>query len=309
MNVAQRDVDWTGTGGVSDTQSYSWIVLNAIFDRLSASSFFGGFACKRISSALPIEAGNQIPFIGIFLTDETMTPDGDLNASNLRFIHQFTIGIQIVIKNNDSTAMLKTLDQASWFTLNQLFRDNTLTNRLKTTMLDPNVCVEGLSRVRFRPDVWGLTGLKNETPVGERLFWLTYQIGSAWEPNVFPDLERIDVTTAFPVGGDTASVDQVRVVYEFTPDSVPTPLPPDPTLASISPTTAVHGTAMFLTAMGTNFDATCRVCADGLPQTTTFIASTELQATIPATFLPNAYNITVQNNAGAVTAIKVFTLT
>jgi hypothetical protein len=207
--------------------------------------------------------------------------------------------------------MLKTLDQASWFCLNQLFRDNTLTNRLNTTLPD-NVTVEGYPRLRFRPDVWGLAGAKNETPIGERLFWLTLQLRTSWYPNVFPDLERISVTTAFPFGGDDAAqagVEQVKVVYEFTPDSVPTPLPPDPTLISISPTTAVHGTAFFLTATGTGFDSTAQVCADGLPLVTTFVAATELQATIPNTFVAGTYNITVQNNAGAVTAVHVFTLT
>jgi hypothetical protein len=308
MNVAPRDFPWTGTGGASDTQSYSWIVLNAIYDRLSNSSFFVNFPCKRISSALPIEHDIQIPFLGVFLGEEMMLPDGDLNAGDVRFINNFTIGVQILVKNNDPTAMLAKLDQASWFVLNQVLRDNTLMNRLNTTLPD-NVTIEGVPRIRFRPDVWGLAGSQNETPFGERLFWLTYQIRTWWAPTDFPDLERIDVTTAFPVGGDTSSVDQVRVVYEFTPDSVPTPLPPDPTLASISPTTGASGTAMFLTAMGADFDSTARVCADGISLATTFVASTELQATIPGTFLAGTYNITVRNTAGAVTEAIVFTLT
>jgi hypothetical protein len=277
---------------------------------LSASSYFQGFV-KRISSALPIEPGIQIPFLGIFLVNDEGTPDGDGNAGDIRFIHNFTVGFQIVVKNNDPTAMLKTLDQASWFVLNQLFRDNSLTNRLNTTLPD-NVTVESYPRLRFRPDVWGVVGSKNETPIGERLFWLTLQLRTCWFPNVFPDLERIAMTTAFPFGGDAhaqAGVEQVKVVYEFMPDSVPTPLPPDPTLTSISPTTGVHGTAIPITATGTDFDGTCQICADGMSQVTTFVSSTQLTATIPATFIAGAYNITVQNNAGAVTSVKVFTLT
>ena len=229
MNVTPRDFPWTGTGGLSDTQSYSWIVLNAIFDRLKDSTFFSNFPVKRISSALQVEADNQIPFLGVFLGEETMIPDGDLNAGDIRFINNFTIGIQIVIKDNDPTRMLGTLDRASWFIMNQLFRDNTLMNRLNTTLPD-NVTIEGIPRVRMRPDVWGLAGSQNEIPFGERLFWITYQIRTWWAPTDFPDLERITVTTAFPFGDPDgqSSTKQVKVVYEFNPDSVPPPLPPDP---------------------------------------------------------------------------------
>lgn len=231
MNKQPRDIDWTGTGGVSDTQSYSWILLNAIFDRLFQSSFFVNFSCKRISSALQIESELHIPFLGVFLGEEILEPDGDLNAGDVRFINKVTIGIQIIVRNNNPTAMLQKLDQASWFTLNQLLRDNTLMNRLKTTMPDGNVFrLEGLPRIRFRPDVWGTTGSQNETAIGERLFWLTYQFRTEWYPNVFDDLERITVTTAYPMGDadGQSKTQQVKVVYEFTPDSVPTPLPPDP---------------------------------------------------------------------------------
>ena len=88
------DVPWTGTGGISDTQSYPWIILNAIFDRLSTSSLFSAFTCKRISSALQIDAGLQVPFLGVFLGEEANDPDGELNAGDIRFISRFVIGVQ-----------------------------------------------------------------------------------------------------------------------------------------------------------------------------------------------------------------------
>ena len=155
-------------------------------------------------------------------------PDGELGAGDIRFISNFVIGVQIVLKNNDPAVMLAQLDRAYWFVLNQLLRDNSLTNRLKTTLPD-NVTLEGFPRIHVRPDVWGLTGARNETPVGERIFWLTYQLRTEWHPTDFPDLERITVTTAFPIGDyEPGEIQQVKVVYEFNPNSVPTPLPPDP---------------------------------------------------------------------------------
>lgn len=228
MNQAPRDIPWTGTGGLSDTQSYSWIILNAVYERLSTSSLFTGFPCKRISSALQIQSDIQIPFIGVFLGEENMTPDGDLNAGDIRFEHAIQVGVQIVVKNNDPTLMLAKLDQLSWFVLNQLLRDNSFTNRLKTTLPD-NVVIEGVPKVYFRPDVWGITTGMNEMPVGERCFWFTFKLRTEWHPTDFPELERITVTTAFPTGDyQPGEIEQVKVVYEFNPDSVPTPLPPDP---------------------------------------------------------------------------------
>ena len=90
--------------------------------------------------------------------------------------------------------------------------------------------IEGVPRVFFRRDVWGQTGSKNETPVGERIFWLNFKLRSEWYPTEFPLLERITVTTAYPPGdpNEQSKTQQVKLVYEFNPDSVPTPLPPDP---------------------------------------------------------------------------------
>jgi hypothetical protein len=230
MSDTSRDISWDDGDGaaLSKTQSYSWIILNAVFDRLSASSLFSGFAVKRISSAMPIEAATQIPFVGVFLGEESMVSDGDLNATTIKFVHTVPIGVQIVVRDNDPTRMLQTLDRASWFAFNQLLRDNTLTNMLETSLPD-NVRIEGWPRIRIRPDVWGLTGSKNETPLGERVFWLTYQIRTWFAPTDFPDLERITVT-AFPElpPADQNEIQSVKVVYEFNPDSVPLPLPPDP---------------------------------------------------------------------------------
>ena len=222
------DVPWTGTGGISDTQSYPWIVLNAVFDRLSTSSLFSAFNCKRIAAALQIDAGLQVPFLGVFLGEEQNVPDGELGTGDIRFISNFVIGVQIVLKNNDPAVMLAQLDRAYWFAVSQILRDNSLTNRLKTSLPD-NVTLEGFPRIHVRPDVWGLTGARNETPVGERIFWMTYQLRTWFAPTDFPDLERITVTTAFPLGDyEPGEIQQVKVVYEFNPDSVPTPLPPDP---------------------------------------------------------------------------------
>ena len=224
------EFSWTGTGGISDTQSYEWILLNAVYDRLSQSDYFSGFLVKRISDALPIEAGFQIPFLGVFQGEDKMVPDGQGNVGTIGFNNTFTIGIQIVIQNNDPVAMQQKLDEAYWYVMNRLWRDDSFTNMLWTTMPD-NTRWEAVQNIRrYRPR-WGATGARNETPVGIQqidisLFYRTY-----FNPTEFPDLERITVTTAYPPGDSDAQlkVQQVKMVYQFDQTgSVPTPLPPDP---------------------------------------------------------------------------------
>jgi len=223
MNGQTRDVPWTGTGGISDTQSYSWIILNAIYDRIIASSFFQNFSIKRITRALPIQAEYQIPSIGIYLGNETAVADGDPNAGDIRLEHTVPVGIQIVVKNNDSVAMQATLDKAKWFILNQLLRDNTLTNRFKTTIPD-NVRIEGFPKLRIPSPDWGRDS-KNETPIGIQMIELTYTLRSEWYPTDFDDLKEIAIT-AYPelAPADPAEVTHVDVVYRFDPDYVPPPL-------------------------------------------------------------------------------------
>jgi hypothetical protein len=220
-----QDVPWTGTGGVTDIQSYSWVIGNAIFDRLSAMSLFRGWTIRRINRALPIESGIHIPFLGLYQSDEVLSPDGDFNAGDIRFKHLLNLGFQIVVRDNDPVQCLQTLDRCSWFLMNQLLRDNTLNNKWRTSLPD-NTTIEGWPRGRIR-ERWGLTGQKNETPVGERLVELSVQFRTEWWPTEFPDLHRIAVRSLPTLVDDPDAVHNVVVVYDFNPDAVPNPLPPD----------------------------------------------------------------------------------
>jgi hypothetical protein len=245
-NVAGRimginqDVPWTEGGGLSEVQSYKWIIVDAICTRLKTMSLFRGWTIRRIN-ALPIEAGVQIPFIGIYEDDEVLD-GGSYSMGAVGFKHTINMGFQIVIKNNDPEICLRTLDRCEWYLINQLFRDNTLTNMwqaglqqigyLKQRPLTPPVQLAGFSRAR-RKDNWGTTGTKNETAVGQGIVRLSIVFDSEFFPTEFPDLERIALQTGFPLGGDVddrAGVQQVAVTYDFKPDSgewIPNPMPDD----------------------------------------------------------------------------------
>jgi hypothetical protein len=208
---------WTGAGDITDFQSYAWIIHNAIYERLSTSTFFSGFAVKRISEALPIEAGFQIPFLGIFEGDELMVPEGQLNQGPIAFTHTINLGVQVVIQDNNHTTMLQRLDQAYWFIMNRLWRDDTFTNRI-WTLMPGNVRFEGVARIRKKKK-WGVNASRNETPVGILTLDIQLPIKTEWAPTEFADLEMITVTTAYPSVAEQSAVQQVKAVYVFTPQA------------------------------------------------------------------------------------------
>jgi len=75
---------------------------------------------------------------------------------------------------------------------------------------------------------------------------------------------------------------------------------PSPTITTISPSTTVAGSGGFtLTITGTNFVTNSVVRWNGSPRTTTFVSSTVLTATIPASDVATAgtANVTVFNPA------------
>jgi hypothetical protein len=73
--------------------------------------------------------------------------------------------------------------------------------------------------------------------------------------------------------------------------------PPDPTLVSISPTTARVGTPINLTAKGTDFVSITMLSWDGVSQTTTVVNGTTLTATITGDTSIGTHDVRVQSGS------------
>jgi hypothetical protein len=86
-----------------------------------------------------------------------------------------------------------------------------------------------------------------------------------------------------------------------------------PTLASISPTTAVHGAAnTTVTLTGTNFHTTySEVIVNGAVFPRTFVSATSMTIVLPTLTVPAAgvWNIAVRNQGVFTTVSKPFTFT
>jgi uncharacterized protein (TIGR03437 family) len=71
-----------------------------------------------------------------------------------------------------------------------------------------------------------------------------------------------------------------------------------PTLTSLSPNTAVHGTGAMLTmtATGTNFSPACKITIGGFERPTTYISATQVSCVIdPSQWAAGAQPVVVKN--------------
>ena len=107
----------------------------------------------------------------------------------------------------------------------------------------------------------------------------------------------------FLVGGSFVGPAPAFVVTPPPTPVIPaTPLPNAPTITALLPSSAIAGgAAIMLTVNGTQFDPTAVVQFNGGTLATTFVSSTQLQATIPASdiLVPGAASITVANPAAS----------
>jgi len=193
-----------------------------LHDKLVASPFFSGFAMKRKSRALQIMPQN-VPYLGSYIVDETMLPDGDLNTGDIRFINTLRIGFSVVVFNNDPVACEAKLDEAYWTICNTLWTDQYLMNRLDTRAYPggvgnpDNTRIEGVGRGTRRFN-YGTT-LNNEQPIGEVQYEASLVYRNNFAPVIVDDLLEIAVRTGVKAGETQEEMDQRQQVgaqYLFT---------------------------------------------------------------------------------------------
>ena len=122
----------------------------------------------RVTRALPIVPAD-LPILGCYLGEETMIPDGDLNAGALKFITTVRLGWSIMVAESDKEKAEHQLEGAYVALIYGVFCNPGLTSMLDTTDYATgastvyNARFEGVQRQSART-VWGAFLLDNETP-------------------------------------------------------------------------------------------------------------------------------------------------
>jgi hypothetical protein len=211
---------------ITDTQSYGLVIRDTLYAKTVTLPFFDGFVSRRCKQ-MPVKV-DILPFLGVYFMAESMGPDGDLNAGEVRFINDLTIGFSVVIQNNDPVESELKLDQAYWAIMNGLWRDQYIMNTIDTSApagvvtLPDDIIIEGVRGGR-RKVIWGSSGLNNEIPVAELSYEATIVYRSTFPPIIVDDLLSIHVETV-PLASDGTipPVDEVQriiIEYEFTPEA------------------------------------------------------------------------------------------
>jgi hypothetical protein len=198
--------------GITQTQSYTWVLRESFLNVLTALPYFAGFQVRR-NNAEQVQP-EQVPLLAVYLMPERMTPDGDADAGYNKFIHAFEIGFSVIIQNNDSDQAEQELDKAFWLIMNVLWRHADLTNMINTNGATPdNTRIEGIT-AGVRRHVFGAIG-SNETPVAELQYEVTGTYRSEFAVIPTDDLLAI-YETVIPAGYDPTKTPPVDVRY-FTP--------------------------------------------------------------------------------------------
>ncbi|MCP3471419.1 hypothetical protein NLM33_18755 [Bradyrhizobium sp. CCGUVB1N3] len=211
--------------GVTDTQSYSHVIRNVFFDAVSADPFFASYTCRK--NKMLVARPEYLPYLGVYVLEETMLPDGDGNAGEVRFIHALRIGFSVLMANNDQDALEAQLDAACWRIMNRLWLDEYIMNLLDT--MNPNTGKQNPDNTRIesiergvRRYVWGNSAFNNETPVGEVQYDITCRHRTYWSPVIPDDLLTIEMQTGIKPGDtqdEMGQRQQLHAVYQFDPSS------------------------------------------------------------------------------------------
>ena len=117
-------------------------IRDAVFVRVKAA--FPDFKVTRRSPLLPIQ-NDQLPAVGVFLAEDTDSPDGDYNVGPPRFISDATIAISVVEDAGKSEAARRKVEARMNAIKNVLFKDASF---VALTARNGQPLLEGIARVR-----------------------------------------------------------------------------------------------------------------------------------------------------------------
>jgi len=201
-----------------DLNSPSFIIRRGILDRLKQVPTFQSVKRWGLTPALRVQAkleDNQVPYVACYHVEETLSPDGDANHAEPRFLHTLRLGFSVCITCIDDNVADQNLDAAHWTIM------NLLTNEYWAKFpaagnwnLGRPIRIEAVTRGHVKK-LFGNRMINNETPVAELQMELTVTHRTSFPP-VIPDvLDTIHITVAADWPFDPNVNDPVLVEYDL----------------------------------------------------------------------------------------------
>jgi hypothetical protein len=193
---------------ITETNSFALDIRDAMYNVLTVDPFFRGYTFRK-TKMFPVQV-DLTPYLGVYIVDETMVPDGDANAGCIRFNHTSRIGFSVIQINNNTVALEQGIDSAYLKIMSLLWTNIKLMNVLNNNNPE-GVGIESVVR-GSRRHIFGSTGLNNETPFAELQYEVNCFSRSEWYPDITDDLKEIDVTVSLN-NADTSVVRPVTIKY------------------------------------------------------------------------------------------------
>jgi hypothetical protein len=203
---------------MSVDNSYAMIIRNELLERIKTFPIFAGVPRFGAAPMLAVQS-EDIPYLGVYLVEEQLTPDGDANAGEPRFQSRTKFGFQYVVQNNDPDVAEDKLDLAYWAILTNFFEVQRWDYFANDT-----VWVESVER-GSRSHHYGNAGKDNRTPYAELRADLVFKLRETFPPPVTDDLKSIHITVADHIPYDALENAPLRVVI-LDLDTIPEP--PEP---------------------------------------------------------------------------------
>jgi hypothetical protein len=163
---------------IISVHSWSNAIVLGLVARMQQIPPFNTAAKFVRSTARPSQA-EHIPFVGVYFMEEHLTPLGDLEAGEPRFIAHTKLGFSYIIANNDPDVAADILDAAHW-SLMKMFHYPEWHLFPFPHPDDPNrkMKVDGISAIEHDRVLDKLA----ETPIAEMRMEITYKHSFDFEP-------------------------------------------------------------------------------------------------------------------------------
>lgn len=205
---------------ITEKQSSAFDIRDTFFEAVTADAFFAGYTSAK-NRMLPVQP-DALPYLGVYVVDEVMAPDGDPNAGCIRFIHTARIGFSVIIANSDRDAAESLSDQAYLKIMSILYTNASITNVWTRDNVE-GVQIEGIAR-GTRRHIYGNPSQDNETPWIELQYEASVLFRSEWFPDITDTLDEIDVTTgvkASDTPAEMANRQQAEMIHTFSQSRAP----------------------------------------------------------------------------------------
>jgi hypothetical protein len=200
---------------MSTANSYAMDIRNELLSRIKTFPVFADVARFGRSPMLTVQS-EDIPYLGVYLVEEQLTPDGDANAGEPRFQSRAKIGFQYVVQNNDPDLAEDKLDLGYWELMKNFFEVQRW-----DYFADDTIWVEAVER-GSRSHHYGNAGNDNRTPYAELRADLIFMQRETFPPPVTDMLKSIHITVADHIPYDPEQNAPLRVVIldlDTMPDS------------------------------------------------------------------------------------------